>query len=141
MLFRSVHQAEEFEEWLGNCGASLNAVVNLVVPEEEIVNRISQRRVCASCQETYHLLTQPPTVPGQCDRCGGRLVQRDDDRAELVRERLHVYHERTEPLIQFYAQRGLLIPIDGMRPVADVTAALLEQLGKGARTNGGVETG
>lgn len=133
---RTVRQAEEFEEWLEGCGAQLNAVVNLVAPEEEIVSRISQRRVCASCQETYHLITHPPKTAGVCDRCDGRLVQRDDDRAELVRERLRVYHERTEPLIHFYEQRGLLIPIDGMRPVADVTAALLEQLRGKAKTEG-----
>lgn len=126
---RTVRQAEEFEVWLEQCGVRLNAVVNLVVPDEEIVERISQRRMCASCQETYHLITHTPTVAGQCDRCGGRLIQRDDDRAELVRERLRVYHERTEPLIQFYGQRGLLIPIDGMQPVAEVTSALLAQLG------------
>jgi adenylate kinase len=135
---RTVRQAEELEEWLDDCGSRLDAVVNLVVPEEEIVERISQRRVCANCQQTYHLLTHPPKVAGTCDSCGGRLVQRDDDRAELVRERLRVYHERTEPLIVFYAQRGLLTPIDGMRPVAEVTTTLLQHLGKEAKSRSSV---
>lgn len=135
---RTVHQAQALEQWLKEACLRLDAVINLVVPDETIVERISQRRVCPACHETYHLSTRPPRTLEVCDACGHALTLRDDDRAELVRERLRVYHERTEPLIAYYRERCLLRSVDGDRPVAEVTAAVLELLaGVGKRHPGG----
>lgn len=125
---RTVRQAEALEVWLPAHGQHLDAVVDLRVDQDVIVGRISQRRVCPNCHETYHLLSRPPVVNETCDTCGHKLAQRDDDRAELVRERLRIYHERTEPVTSYYQTRGLLIPIEGNRPVADVTETIIEAI-------------
>lgn len=125
---RTVNQAERFSAWLQEHEQTLDAVVDLRVADEIIVARISDRRVCPACHETYHLASRPPREDELCDVCGAGLVQRDDDRAELVRERLRIYHERTEPLTNYYAQRGLLIPIDGDRPVGEVTQSIIAAL-------------
>jgi len=125
---RTVAQAEALEDWLGEQGKRLDAVVDLRVADELIVRRISDRSVCSSCHETYHAVNRPPAKPDTCDLCGGQLTQREDDRAELVRERLRIYHERTEPVTSFYSQRGLLIPIPGDQPVNDVTEAIIRAI-------------
>lgn len=125
---RTVNQAEQFSQWLRQQNQALDAVVDLRVPDEVIVERISLRRVCADCHDSYHLAQRPPKVPDVCDHCGQPLVLRDDDRAELVRERLRIYHERTEPLVDFYQNRGLLIEMDGDRPVAEVTENIVKAL-------------
>jgi adenylate kinase len=126
---RTVAQAEALERWLADQGESLDAVVDLMVDDEIIVDRISKRWVCPSCHETYHLINRPPKVASSCDVCGKTLVQREDDLAEVVRERLRIYHERTEPVTSFYRSRGLLLEIDGDRPVAVVTEAIVHALG------------
>lgn len=125
---RTVAQAEALEEWLREQGQRLDAVVDLRVDDELIVKRISDRRVCSACHETYHAVSRPPAKAETCDLCGRPLAQRDDDRAELVRERLRIYHERTEPVTSFYSQRGLLFPIAGDRPVKEVTEAIIRAL-------------
>lgn len=125
---RTVAQAEALESWLGELGQNLDAVVDLRVEDDVIVKRISDRRICSHCHETYHLVGRPPRQNGICDKCGHQLVQRDDDRAELVRERLRIYHERTEPVTSFYSQRELLIPIPGDRPVEEVTEAIIRAI-------------
>ncbi len=125
---RTVNQAERFSEWLTAHHQTLDAVVDLRVADEIIVGRISDRRVCPACHETYHMTSRPPREDELCDVCGAGLVQRDDDRAELVRERLHIYHERTEPLTNYYADRNLLIAIQGDRPVGEVTQAIIAAL-------------
>lgn len=125
---RTVHQAERFSQWLREHGQTLDAVVDLRVADETIVGRISNRRVCPACHETYHMTSRPPKVDETCDVCAHALVQRDDDRAELVRERLRIYHERTEPVTNYYQQRGLLIPLAGDRPVGEVTNAIVDAL-------------
>jgi adenylate kinase len=122
---RTVYQAERFEEWLAAHGQQLDAVVDLRVPDEEIVRRISYRRVCPACRETYHLVNRPTRVEGVCDACGASLTQRADDRAEVVRERLRVYHQRTHPVLQFYRDRGLVRIIEGTQSVEAVTGAIL----------------
>ncbi|MFN3648631.1 MAG: adenylate kinase [Armatimonadota bacterium] len=129
---RTVNQAERFKEWIRSRGEGLDAVVDLRVPDEEIVRRISLRRVCAHCHESYHLCHRAPKQPDICDECGSPLVLRDDDRPEVVRERLRVYHERTEPLREYYRDEGLLIELDGTRPVAEVTDSILRALRQGA---------
>lgn len=125
---RTVNQAERFKEWIRSHGQGLDAVVDLRVPVEEIVRRISLRRVCAHCHESYHLVGRPPKQPDVCDECGHPLVLRDDDRPEVVRERLRIYHERTEPLREYYQDEGLLIELDGTRPVQEVTENILNAL-------------
>lgn len=125
---RTVAQAEALEAWLHQQGEELDAVVDLKVDEQIIVNRISNRRVCPSCHETYHLTSRPPRQPETCDVCGTKLTLRDDDRAEVVRERLRIYHDRTEPVTAFYRSRGLLIEIDGDRPVAEVTESIIQAI-------------
>lgn len=130
---RTVTQAEALEEWLGEQGKRLDAVVDLRVDDELIVHRISDRRVCSICHETYHAVSRPPAKAETCDLCGRPLVQREDDRAELVRERLRIYHERTEPVTSFYSQRGLLIAIPGDRPVKEVTEAIIRAIEERAR--------
>jgi adenylate kinase len=125
---RTVVQAEALESWLEAQGIRLDAVVDLVVEDDVIVDRISKRRICPVCHETYHLVNRPPVKPDVCDVCGKPLVLRDDDRAELVRERLRIYHERTEPVTSFYRQRGLLISIPGDHPVKEVTEAIIHAI-------------
>ncbi len=117
---RTVAQAEALDRMLESAGKELNAVLYLRVSEEAVVRRLSRRRVCESCGAIYHLDYNPPKRPGVCDRCGGRLIQRDDDREEVIRERLRVYHEQTEPLIKYYGERGLLVEIDGCKEIHQV---------------------
>jgi adenylate kinase len=128
---RTVPQAAALDRWLDERDQSLDAVVNLRVDDEEIVQRISSRRVCPHCHESYHMVSRPPKVDETCDECGHKLAQRDDDRAELVRERLRVYHSRTEPLLDYYRRAGLLIELDGELPVAEVTDRIVEGLERG----------
>jgi len=130
---RTVAQSEALDRWLQERGQSLDAAVNLSVDDEEIVRRISSRRVCPQCHEPYHLFTRPPKAQGVCDLCGQSLAYREDDRAEVVRERLRVYHSRTEPVLDYYRRQGLLKEVDGDRPVQDVTEAVLHALNAAPR--------
>ncbi len=128
---RNLHQAEALDSMLADRGWSLSAVLDVEVDDEEVVRRITSRRVCESCGAVYNLLTNPPARPGVCDRCGGRLIQRDDDREEVVRERLRVYREQTAPLIDYYGERGILRVVDGVGSVEEVAqrvARILEGL-------------
>lgn len=117
---RTVAQAEALDRMLESAGKELNAALYLRVSEEAVVRRLSRRRVCESCGAIYHLDYNPPKRPRVCDRCGGRLIQRDDDREEVIRERLRVYHEQTEPLINYYGEKGLLVEIDGCKEIHEV---------------------
>lgn len=125
---RTVDQAEAFDHWLAEHRQALNAAIDLQVSSERIVERISNRRVCPNCHETYHLLARPPRQHELCDECGTALAQRDDDRAEVVRARLEVYLQRTEPVLGYYRRQGLLTAIPGDQPVDCVTAAILDVL-------------
>jgi adenylate kinase len=117
---RTVAQAEALAERLEQLGAQLDAVVYLNVPEAEILRRLSGRRTCPSCNAIYHVDTMPPRRAGVCDKCGAALIQRDDERPEVVRNRLEVYAEQTQPLLDYYRQRGLLREIDGMIGVENI---------------------
>jgi adenylate kinase len=125
---RTVAQARAFRKWLEAHGQTLDAVVDIDVGDDEIVQRISNRRVCPHCGEIYHLVSRPPKVDEICDVCGHKLAQRDDDRPEPIRERLRVYHERTEPVLEYYRKYDLLTKIDGERPVPEVTQDILAAL-------------
>jgi adenylate kinase len=108
---RTVVQAEALEKLMQQENVALSAVLNYDLPMEEIVSRISGRRTCSKCKAVYHLKSRPPRAEGVCDKCGGKLFQREDDRPESVRVRMEAYGKSTQPLIQFYQKRGLLVPI------------------------------
>ena len=99
-----------------------------LVPDEAIMERMSGRRVCEHCGTSYHLVAVPPKVPGVCDSCGGKLIQRHDDEPETVKHRLEVYHKETEPLKDFYAERGLLRSVENQPSVEATTKAILNAL-------------
>ncbi len=117
---RTIRQAEALDDMLEEMGRKIDAVLNLVVPEEEIIKRIVYRRVCKSCGAVYNLIYSPPKVDGTCDKCGGELYQRDDDKEETVRERMRVYREQTEPLIEYYSKKGIVFNIDGKKDIEEV---------------------
>ena len=125
---RNVAQADRLDEILGRLGRKLDVVLELVVDTDEVVRRLSGRRTCRSCNHVWHLDFDPPAEPSVCDICAGELYQRDDDREETIRHRLEVYAEQTEPLIAFYAGRGILVGIDATGPVDDVTERAVEAL-------------
>ena len=130
---RNVPQARIFHEILEEASAPLDVVLELVVDDDEVVRRLSGRRTCRSCGHIWHVDFDPPSAEGTCDICGGELFQRDDDMPETVRHRLEVYYEQTSPLIGFYAEAGVLVGIDAMGPVDDVTdraIAALRPFGK-----------
>lgn len=131
---RTVEQAAAFDELLARMGRPLDAVLYLAVPNEELVRRLTRRLVCGTCQATYNESDAKPAVAGVCDRCGGKLVHRDDDDADTVRERLEVYQQRTRPLIAYYERAGNLKRIDGTRSIEAVFAALTRAVGEAAAT-------
>jgi len=125
---RNVPQAETLEGMLSDMGYKLDIVLELVVDDDEVVRRLSGRRTCRTCGTNWHVDFDPPAVEGICDRDGGRLFQRDDDKPGTVRHRLEVYAVQTSPLVSFYAARGILVGIDATGPVDDVTDRALEAL-------------
>ena len=122
---RTIAQAEALEK----AGIQFDAVVSIEISEDEILRRMSGRRVCEACGSSYNVEAVPPRVEGVCDNCGGKLIQRNDDTPETVRERLKVYHTETEPLVGFYAQRGLLrsVAVNGTKE--ETAQAILAVLG------------
>jgi adenylate kinase len=110
---RTIQQAEALDSLLKSMNTGINYVVNMAVPEEEIVRRLSGRLTCQNCGHMFNLILDPPKTSGRCDCCGGPLMQRVDDRIDTVHERLEVYRQSTQPLVEYYSQRGLLVPIDG----------------------------
>lgn len=125
---RTVTQAEVLDQMLAAYDARLSAALELVVDTDEVVRRLSGRRTCRACNHVWHLDFDPPADPARCDLCGGELFQRDDDSEQTIRHRLEVYHEQTEPLVDFYGERGILIGIDATGPVDDVTTRAVEAL-------------
>jgi adenylate kinase len=125
---RTVVQAEALDEALGGQGYGIDLVLNVQVPHEELIARVTGRRLCRQCGASYHVKFNPPNEPQVCDKCGGELYQRDDDTEEVARKRLDVYDAQTKPLIDYYRDEGLLISVDGNRSIDDVTAALREAI-------------
>jgi adenylate kinase len=125
---RTVPQAEELGAILESKGLKLDRVVNIAVPREDIVRRLTGRRSCPKCQAVYHVEFTPPKREGICDRCGGALVQRSDDTRETVENRLSVYEKQTAPLIAYYRQRGFLSDVDGAGSVEQVRQRIVELL-------------
>ena len=127
---RTIPQAEALEEALAADGQSVDFAIDIEVPDENIVTRMSGRRACLSCGATYHTVFAPPKAEGVCDRCGGELTIRDDDRPETVNKRLGVYHQQTQPLIDFYQDKGCLAQVDGTKDVEEVFQDICELLGE-----------
>lgn len=121
---RTIPQAEA----LDNMGIIIDKVVDIDVPDENIVNRMSGRRVCKACGSSYHIENKKPKVEGACDACGGEIQIRKDDAPETVLDRLNVYHEQTEPLKDYYAKCGKLRSVEGTAPITEITAAILKVL-------------
>lgn len=126
---RTIPQAEVLDEALNKLGDKIDYAINVDVPDENIVRRMSGRRACLKCGATYHTEHIPPRQEGICDACGSELVLRDDDRPETVQNRLKVYHEQTQPLIDFYTAKGVLKTVDGTADMKDVFAAITGILG------------
>ena len=122
---RTIAQAEALEK----AGIAFDAVVSIEISEEEILRRMSGRRVCEACGSSYNVEAVPPRVEGVCDNCGGKLIQRKDDTPETVRERLKVYHTETEPLVDFYRRRWLLRSVQSADTKDETTRAILKALG------------
>ncbi|MFM9449059.1 adenylate kinase [Streptomyces acidiscabies] len=126
---RNVSQAEALDEMLRTESMKLDAVLDLEVPEEEVVKRIAGRRICREdSSHVFHVTYSPPKRDGVCDVCGGELYQRDDDSEDTVRTRLEVYHTQTEPIIDYYKSQGLVVTISALGKVDEVTARAMEAL-------------
>lgn len=121
---RTVPQAQALDEM----GIEIDKVIDIQVPDEKIVQRLSGRRVCGGCGASYHLLYKKPEKDGVCNHCGAQLVQRTDDKKETILERLKVYHEQTEPLVDYYRKKNKLVVVEGQEEVADTTALTLKAL-------------
>lgn len=117
---RSAVQAESLGEMLAGEGKTLDLVLNVAVPDEEIIRRLSRRRVCPACNAVYHLDHQPPKVAGLCDKCGADVIQRDDDNEATIAHRLEVYRKNSEPLIEYYRKMGLLAEVSGLKAIDEV---------------------
>ncbi len=126
---RTIPQAEVLEDALNKLGDKIDYAVNVEVPDENIIRRMGGRRACLSCGATYHIEHVPPKKEGICDQCGQPLVLRDDDKPETVKNRLRVYQEQTQPLIDFYTERKVLRTVDGTQDMQDVFHAIVEILG------------
>jgi adenylate kinase len=126
---RNVSQAEALDTLLQTEGIKLDAVLDLEVPEEEVVKRIAGRRICRKdSSHVFHVTYSPPKKEGVCDVCGGELYQRDDDSEDTVRKRLEVYHSQTEPIIDYYKAQGLVVTISSLGPVDEITRRALDAL-------------
>lgn len=125
---RTVPQARALETLVNERGTPIDVALRLVVDRDDVVMRLTGRRTCASCNRVFHVLHNPPAQDGRCDDCGSGLVQRDDDREDVVLNRLEVYRTQTEPLEHFYWERGLLRDIEATGSVDDVTQRVLSTL-------------
>ncbi len=126
---RTIPQAEVLDEALDKLNEKIDYAVDVDVPDENIVKRMSGRRACLKCGATYHMEHIPPKQEGICDTCGSELVLRDDDRPETVQNRLKVYHDQTQPLIAYYTRKGILKTVDGTMEMQDVFHAITDILG------------
>ena len=126
---RTIPQAEALDKALAANGEKVDYAINVEVPDENIINRMSGRRACLSCGATYHIVHIPTKVEGICDKCGAELVLRDDDKPETVKKRLDVYHEQTQPLIDYYTDKGVLNEVDGTKDMDEVFSAIVDILG------------
>ena len=127
---RTIPQAEALTAALEKLGTGIDYAINVEVPDANILNRMGGRRACLGCGATYHVEFNAPKQEGVCDTCGAELVLRDDDKPETVQKRLDVYHEQTQPLIDYYTKAGKLAEVDGTKDMDDVLAAIVDLLGE-----------
>ena len=127
---RTIPQAEALENALNAIEQKLDYAIDIDVPDENIINRMSGRRACVGCGATYHVLFNPTKVEGKCDVCGESLILRDDDKPETVKTRLDVYHTQTQPLIDFYTERKVLVEVDGTQSMDKVFDDIMKILGE-----------
>ncbi len=126
---RTIPQAEALTDALEKLGQKMDYAIDVDVPDENIVRRMGGRRACVGCGATYHIEYAPTKKEGICDTCGGELILRDDDKPETVQKRLDVYHEQTQPLIEYYTKAGILRTVDGTVDIDDVFQAIVDILG------------
>ena len=126
---RTIPQAEALDAALADMGQKVDYAINVDVPDENIVRRMSGRRACVNCGATYHIVYAPTKKENICDGCQGELILREDDKPETVQKRLDVYHEQTQPLIDYYNKKNILVDVDGTMEIEDVFAAIMKILG------------
>lgn len=126
---RTIPQAEALDKALEAIGEKMDYAINVEVPDENIIKRMSGRRACLSCGATYHIVHIPTKVEGICDRCGNELILRDDDKPETVTKRLQVYHDQTQPLITYYGKQDILKEVDGTMDMEDVFKSIVAIVG------------
>ena len=126
---RTIPQAQALDRVLEELGKKIDYVINVAVPNEELLTRLTGRRTCRQCGAMYHVVFNPPKVEGKCDKCGGELYQRDDDKEETIRQRLDVYEAQTAPLIEYYEKKGVLYNIDGTGSIDEIFQNILKVLG------------
>ena len=127
---RTIPQAESLDAALAKVGDKMEYAIDVNVPDENIVNRMGGRRACVGCGATYHIVYNPTIVEGICDACGEKLILRDDDKPETVQKRLGVYHEQTQPLIDYYTKAGILKEVDGTVDMEEVFQNIVQILGE-----------
>ena len=127
---RTIPQAEVLDKALTELGDKIDYAINVDVPDENIIKRMSGRRACLACGATYHIVHIPPKTEGICDTCGQQLVLREDDKPETVQKRLSVYHEQTQPLIDYYKEQNILKTVDGTKPMDEVFSDIVAILGE-----------
>lgn len=126
---RTIPQAEALDKALAAMGEAMDYAINVEVPDENIVRRMSGRRACVDCGATYHIVYAPTNEENICDNCHGELILREDDKPETVQKRLNVYHEQTQPLIDYYTEKNILVEVDGTVDIDEVFAAIVNVLG------------
>lgn len=126
---RNAAQANELDKVLSELEIELNHVVNIEVDDQPLIERIVNRRVCTKCGHTFHLVYNPPKSEGVCDICGAELYQREDDTVDTVTRRLDIYHEMTQPLIDYYNQNGILVSVNGLQSINDVFSDIAKAIG------------
>ena len=126
---RTIPQAESLDAALAAKGEAIDYAIDVDVPDENIIHRMSGRRACVACGATYHIVHVPTKVEGVCDRCGESLILRDDDKPETVKKRLDVYHAQTQPLIDYYTEKNVLKSVDGTQDMEEVFQAIVNILG------------
>jgi len=126
---RTVAQAQALDKILAEQGSGIDHVISIEVPDQELMGRLTGRRTCRQCGQGFHVMFDPPKVEGICDKCGGELYQRDDDNEKTVANRLKVYSDQTQPLIEYYKKKSLLRPIDGLGGIKEIFGRIVKVLG------------
>lgn len=127
---RTINQAKALDSLLLSLGKSIDKVIYLYLSDNEIIKRLTNRRVCSVCGLNYNLISQPPKEPNQCDKCGGTLIQRSDDNPETIKQRVKVYNEQTQPLIEYYEKADNLLRIDSSKPISEVFKDICVHIGR-----------